>query len=316
MSEAQSILVTGGSGFIGRRLVARLAREGTFRVAVLARGGAGSHAKGVDAIAVPDTQVHSLKSALADSSFDAVIHLAAAGVAPGSRDPATLFAANVAYPNNLLEALAATARPRAFVTVGSCSEYAPSDPVPGGLAEDAALETRRLYGATKAAGTLAGSATAAAFDIPYACLRAFNVYGPGEAAHRLLPSLLQGFATDEKIKLSVGTQLRDFISVDDAVEGLLRVTQALRRDPGLGGIYNICSGRGVAVGDFARLSAGVAGASLDQLDFGAIPLRPDDMMWQVGDNSRLRAAFGWAPSTDLEAGLRQAIAELRHTNAQ
>ena len=53
-------------------------------------------------------------------------------------------------------------------------------------------------------------------------LRFFKVYGEGEAPHRLLPSLVAGLARRERVPLSEGTQVRDFIHVDDVVAGLHR----------------------------------------------------------------------------------------------
>lgn len=315
MTALGRILVTGASGFIGRRLTLRLAAESSAEITLLGRSAFMTHRSGAAVLTTAGTDQASLRAALEGRHFDAVIHLAAAGVAPGERDPAVLVAANAFFPANLLLALA-DAPPRAFIMLGTCSEYAPSDPVAGGLAEDAPVETKRLYGATKAAGTITASTTAASLGIAFAGLRSFNVYGPGETSHRLLPSLLRGFASGETIALSAGTQVRDFMSVDDTVEGLVRMTDLMLRDPKAGGIYNLCSGRGVTVGDFARVCAELAGAPIKQLDFGAIPLRPDDMMWQVGDNARLRKALGWAPSSDLRAGLVSAIAEMRGPDAR
>lgn len=313
MSIRRTILVTGASGFIGRRLVARLVRDGHADVVVLDRGSSRAALQHVETLSVPDTSEPALSSALKGRRFDAVIHLAAAGVVPGERNPDILFRANVAYPANLLRALAETP-PQAFVMAGSCAEYAHSEPVAGGLGEDAPVETWRLYGATKAAGTLAASATATALGIPFACLRAFNVYGPGEAPHRLLPNLLKGFASGQSIPLSIGTQLRDFIQVDDVVDALETVAAALPARPECAGIYNLCTGTGTSVADFSRMAARVAGISPDRLDFGAVPLRPDDMMWQIGDNSRLKQAFGWEAGMDLEQGLRRSIEEMQRHN--
>lgn len=305
------VLLTGASGFVGRRLVRRLLADGHWRLTALARQPAPNKAMpGVERLTTAGTGMAELAAALAGARFDLVIHMAAAGVAPGERDPAVLFQANTAYPVNLLHALAPTP-PRAFIMLGSCSEYAPSDPVEGGIPEDAPIETQRLYGATKAAGTIAASAAAAALGIPFACLRAFNVYGPGEAAHRLLPNLLKGFAAGGKVPLSIGTQIRDFIHVDDVADALATVAHAMTERPQISGIHNLCTGQGTSVADFARMAAKAAGANPDRLDFGAMPLRPDDMMWQVGDNSRLRTLFGWTPRLMLEDGLRQAIAEMR-----
>jgi nucleoside-diphosphate-sugar epimerase len=312
MTERKSILLTGASGFIGRRLGVRLSQEG-WDVTALGRQAAPANRPGMEMLVSASTSRADLAETVGNRRFDAVIHLAAAGVAPGERDAGVLFEANVAYPANLLKALEAMP-PKAFVMLGSCAEYAHCEPVSGGLDEDAPVETWRLYGATKAAGTLAASATAKALGIPFACLRAFNVYGPGEASHRLLPNLLKGFASGKKIPLSIGTQIRDFIQLDDVLDALLCVVPGLMERPQAGGIYNLCTGRGTSVADFARIAADIAGADPAKLDLGAVPLRPDDMMWQVGNNSRLRETFGWAAKLTVRDGLARAIAEMRQSH--
>ncbi|MCK9910954.1 NAD-dependent epimerase/dehydratase family protein, partial [Microbacteriaceae bacterium K1510] len=93
---------------------------------------------------------------------------------------------------------------RAFAQIGSSAEYAPL-PEPRPIGENDPPERERLYGATKVAGSLLLRTTAQAVDLPYAVLRLFNIFGPGEKEHRLLPSLARALSGGKPAALSPGT---------------------------------------------------------------------------------------------------------------
>jgi UDP-glucose 4-epimerase len=115
-----AVLVTGASGFVGRALVARLRAAGRRVVAAGRPGSALPEADRALRAAAPDPGA--LRRALAGERVDIVFHCAAYGVDPADRDPAQMLAANVAAPGAWVEAAAALGA-RAFVHVGSCSEY-------------------------------------------------------------------------------------------------------------------------------------------------------------------------------------------------
>lgn len=300
------VLVTGASGFIGRRLATRLLARGD-RVTALGRTACAI--EGADEILLPSLDATAIVPALQGRAWDAVIHLAAAGVKPGDRDEQTLVQMNALLPAALVSAAPGFGA-RAVVVAGSSAEY---QPAPHPLAEDAPLCADKLYGATKAAGTLLALARGAAQGIPVASLRLFNVYGPGEAPHRLLPSLASRLLRQEVVPLSPGTQLRDFVHVDDACDALVAAMDALVARHMDSGVYNVATGQPHSVADFARAAANALQADPALLQFGALPLRPDDAPCVVGDPARLAAACGWRARYDMHAGVAHALAEYSST---
>lgn len=302
MNRFRSALVTGASGFIGRALVRRLVQQG---VAVTCLGRPTSApTPGVDQIRVSEFSIGALRPALADRTFDAVFHLAAYGVPPTERDPSLLFRVNVAGTADLLTALAQCGA-KAFVYVGSCSEY--SDPPPGVLVgEDFPVACDGLYGASKAAGGLWARALGASLGVNVAWLRLFGVYGPGEAPYRLIPSILAQLTRNEEVALSSGDQVRDLLYVDDVVEGLIASANAAM--VGRLGPLNLCSGRPVAVKAVATAVADALGKPRALLGFGKLPYRAGEILWLVGSPARLLEATGFQPRTTLEAGIASMIA--------
>lgn len=299
------VLLTGGSGFVGTRLAQQLIAHG---VRTVNAGRRPCAVPGVENISISD--LGDLRSAVGTQMhFDGLIHLAAAGVRPEDRDRKAIYRVNAAAAPAIVS-LGASVGARAIVMVGSSAEYrAPRDETP--ITEDCPLETRKVYGASKAAGGILALAEGAALSVPVAVVRLFNVFGSGEAPHRLLPSLFRGLTERRPVKLSPGTQVRDFVYVDDACAGLRVALSALGDGRLPSGAYNLATGRGATVKEFANSVAGAMNADPGMLDFGAIPLRSDDLPYVVGDASKLHDACGWTPEASLELGIAKALAELR-----
>lgn len=299
------VLLTGASGFLGRRLVAKLAGLGHELVALVRSPIVSLH---VEQWVLPALEGNGLASALDGRAFDAFVNVAAAGVRPDDRAATVLTEINALLPCLLLNH-AKQCGAGAFIHIGSSSEYAAqSNFAP--LSENAPLENSKLYGATKAAGTLLASAHGKALDLPVACLRLFNIFGPGEADHRLFPSLVSRLQRHERVPLSAGNQIRDFMHIDDACDAIVTALLGLKANSNLAGIYNVASGEGTSVRGFASQVARCVGNSDTLLDFGAVPLRADDLPFVVGDPSAFKNSFGWSPSMNLHGATDAAVFEM------
>lgn len=303
----RDVLVAGGTGFIGR-VLARKLEEGGASVFVLARRQHPSSGTR-RSIVVEDWSPQALERALAPHRFAAVFNLAAYGVSPMARDADEMVRVNVAAASALVRAAKACGA-KVHVHVGSCSEYDASLATTA-IAEDHPLETRRLYGASKAAGTLVASAAAAAEELAFVAARLFHVYGPGEADYRLMPTLARRLLAGERVPLSPGTQVRDFLHVDDAVGGLIALASAGMANGGQH-IVNLGSGAAKSVRDFALAVAAATRTSPGLLGFGDLQFRHDDVMHLVADTRRLEKLTAWRPRCDVATGIAAALEGLRH----
>jgi nucleoside-diphosphate-sugar epimerase len=305
---AANALVTGASGFIGAHLVARLLSEGC-RVTVLARSSSALPVEWRDrvrVIACDDFSESNLRRLL-NTPFETVFHLAAYGVRPSHRDIDAMLQFNVELPATLVR-LCAEWRARMVMT-GTFSEYR-SPSTRDLLLEDSPLEQGKLYGSSKAAGGLTASAIAHSSGVGFRLLRLFKVYGAGEAPHRLLPALVSGLDKRERVAISSGTQVLDFLYIDDVVEAMLRA-DAHCREKGDIATWNVATGRAHSVREFAEHVAAAMNADASLLGFGAIAMRKDDEPWLVGSPELLRSALGWQPSIGLDEGVRAAVTALR-----
>ena len=122
---------------------------------------------------------------------------------------------------------------------------------------------------------------------------------------------MAGLSRGERVPLSDGTQVRDFIHVDDVLAACLKAgdDMVLPSRP-LTATLNVCTGVGHSVETFAALVAQAMGVRAELLGFGELSLRADDEPYLVGDGERMFRELGWRPRLDLDAGVRAAVAIL------
>jgi nucleoside-diphosphate-sugar epimerase len=302
MTGLRSALVVGSTGFVGQALTQRLIEEGIATHSLIFLDRPRRATQRCELIESEKNSAGAIARALDGRVFDAVFHLAAAGVMPDRRDPEVLLAGNVALLTNVLEAVR-HAPPRIFVYAGSCAEYSTAR-APNRMTEDHATCPADLYGAAKASTTIWASALSRALEIPFVTLRLFHIFGPGEAPSRLIPYLAQCLRDKAVARLTGGEQVRDFLYIDDVVNAFLT---AARNPLEPYSVYNVCSAEPVSVRSAAELLARTMGASLENLHFGALPYRPNEEMWIVGDNRRFVQATAWSRTVTLENGFRRYV---------
>lgn len=315
MTASTSVLILGASGFIGRRLAGNLLQAG-HRVIVVHRN---------DSVPVPELGVNAgivvlrndnydgLAEAVEGMAFDVIVNCAAYGVRPEDRDPGQMYAVNVDLPVSLVDL---SARKQAeLIHLGSSSEYA-VDGLQAPVSETDAPETVKVYGCSKYCGGVLMNMKARAIGVPSVVLRLFNVFGPGEARHRLLPTLMEKFRHHERAALSEGQQVRDFIYIDDVTAAIIAVMEPLREHALPGGeFFNVSTGAGTSVREFVMLAASTMKADPNLLGFGDVPIRTDEVLALVGNNQRFASATGWAPKFSLSAGIQAAISEAEKDKA-
>jgi nucleoside-diphosphate-sugar epimerase len=197
----------------------------------------------------------------------------------------------------LIDALAAAGCPRVAM-VGSCFEY---EFGPEPLRESSPVDPRSLYAAAKAATRFMGGQLAALRGMSFLWARPFYQYGPFEHPKRLVPAVMTALLRGERVDVSSGVQVRDFLHVRDVGAAL-----AAAATSELTGVVNVGSGRPVTVREIVTTIESLVGAS-GLVNFGGRPDNPTDPPFVVADVGRLTGATGWAPRRDLREGLRDTL---------
>jgi len=284
------VLVTGGAGFIGRRLARSLAREGHEVTIIDLRPFQDAEIASL----IGDIRVTSDVARAVQPGVDAIFHLAAlTSVVDTIKDPAGTYATNVTGTFNLLEA-AREAEVKSFMLASTNAVVGNvGDAV---ITERAPMRPLSPYGATKAAGEMLLSAYASCYGIIGAALRFSNVYGPGMSEKdSFIPRLMRAARDGEGVQVrGDGTMLRDVVHVDDVVQGLLAAWRARHTGPLILG-----SGQSVSVNDMVETARRVTGAPIP---VEHVPIPRGEMPAVVVDISAARA-LGYAPSHDLESGM-------------
>jgi nucleoside-diphosphate-sugar epimerase len=134
--------------------------------------------------------------------------------------------------------------------------------------------------------------------------RLFTVYGPGEHEGRLLPSLLETAKTGKPLRLTAGQQRRDFTYVEDAADGLLRLGLSASEP---GEVVNLATGTLNSVRAFAGIAADELEIPPDKLQFGAIPVRGEEMKHSEVSVKRLLLLTSWIPPTTITQGIQKTV---------
>lgn len=303
-------LVFGASGFIGRWVVRELLQRGRFVVGIVREAARAQHAfAGWDK--VPELRTADLvqpgeaHAAIASVRPTVVFNLAGYGVDRSEREETLAERMN----HVCVEELAAACAPVAgyagarLVHVGSALEYGTAN---GMLSEGTLPEPNTLYGRTKLAGTLAVTAAASRHGTHAVTARLFTVFGDGEHEGRLFPSLVQAARSGVSLKLSDGRQRRDFAWAGDVAALLVDLSRATF-DPGE--TVNVASGHLHTVEEFVRECATQMRLTNQQLHFGALPTRPEEMQHAGVEVQRLERLVGRAASADLAGAVTWAIRE-------
>jgi UDP-glucose 4-epimerase len=291
MGEQRSrVVVTGGSGFIGRRLVKALLGMGADVTVADLHEPAEAGVRPV----VGDLRDPSVAARAVSPGTDLIVHLAAVtSVLRSVEDPAGTYETNVHATAHLLE-LARTRSVGAFV-------FASTNAVAGDVGRAVITEQsppRPLtpYGATKAAAEMLLSSYSAAYGVKGASLRFSNVYGPGmQKKDSFIPRLMRAAASGGGVQVyGDGSQVRDLVHVDDIVAGILLAWRTSVTGPLILG-----AGESVSVNDIVTAARDVTGAPLPVEN---IPAKRGEMPAVIIDISAARA-LGYEPAFGLKLGL-------------
>jgi GDP-L-fucose synthase len=300
--KRQRLLVTGGSGFLGKHLLAVLAEAGYSDVVAPRRAD-------YDLTRAPE-----VAACIRDIRPEAIVHLAAVvgGIGANQEHPGEFFYQNLIMGAELMEQ-ARLANVDKFVAVGTICAYPKFTPVPfreeelwNGYPE----ETNAPYGLAKKMLLVQAQAYRQEFGFNAIYLLPVNLYGPGDnfdpRSSHVIPALVRKCVEavehgDQSIEVwGTGRATREFLYVRDCAQGILAALERYEdADP-----VNLGSGMEISIGELVGLIAELTGFQ-GRLQFDTS--KPDGQPRRRLDTSRARERFGWQAETDFRTGLRATI---------
>lgn len=307
------VFVTGATGLLGAWLVQRLlaagadvvclVRDSVPRAELVATGA-------IDRCIVVSGDVNNqalLERALGEYEVSTVFHLAAqtvVGVA--NRNPVATFESNIAGTWSLLEACRRSPLVTSIVVASSDKAYGDQPILP--YNEDTPLQGRHPYDVSKSCADLIASSYAHTYNVPVSITRCGNFFGGGDLNwNRLVPGVIRDVLRGRSPVLrSDGTNIRDYLYVEDGAAAYMLLAERLRQDSALRGrAFNISAEHVLSARELAQRLVHAMGSTLS-LDIRGTAT--GEISEQRLDATRARRVLGWKPEFSLDAALHHTIA--------
>jgi GDP-L-fucose synthase len=301
--RAKRILLTGGGGFLGRKIASRLQAIGCHEIHAPRRAECDLTVAGA------------VRELLRSVRPQVVLHLAAqvGGIEANRRQPGTFFYSNLIMGANLIEGCRQLGGVEKFLLAGTICCYPKFAPVPfreADLWNGYPEETNAPYGIAKKALIVQLQAYRQEFGFPGVSVLPVNLYGPGDnfdlTTSHVIPALIRKFVeaqehgSPEVVIWGTGRATREFLYVEDAARAICLAAERLESPEPV----NIGTGQEIAIADLAALVAKKVGYQ-GRLTFD--PTKPDGQPRRQLDVSRARELFGFTAETSFESGLDQTI---------
>jgi nucleoside-diphosphate-sugar epimerase len=301
--HGKTVFVTGAGGFIGSTVVKTLVDRGAAVRALIGTPG--------DRVREPPPGVPWMRAEITDTAAirpliagaEIVVHLAGPAMVSASFDAAVEYARVHVDGTVALLDVCRSVQVKRFIYMSSAEVY--GRPQTNPVREDHRLQARSPYAAAKIGAERFVEAFALAFGIQVVILRPFSIYGPGLSPHSLIGTIMQQAQRGTAIRLADLKPVRDYCSVDDLAEAVVRACLTRLSNPF---IVNIGTGTGTSVAELASLILRKLGREMPVQEEPR-SRRPgrSEIYSLVADWRRAREGLGWMPNFPLSSGLERLV---------
>jgi len=293
----RNILVTGGTGFVGSRVVEKLKKDKDTNLIVLSRTKYGKEAPNVEYILCDlssENSLSAIKNRIQNVSY--VLHMAAMMPKSSLKDELEEnVKQNLMVTLNLLKYL--PLHIRGFVYSSSIDVY--GEPIYNPVDEKHSTNPLTYYGASKFATEKFLSIFLKNRGVPLTILRYSQVYGPGEAEIKAVPVFINKIVKGESpIIFGDGSDIRDYVYVDDVANATV-----LALSKKLNGIFNIGSGKGYSIKEVLDIIIRLSGKKVEPIYKDRIKKSFNSTL----DITLAKEKLGYLPSMCIEEGLKKEL---------
>lgn len=323
MNTNSSILITGGTGFVGSHLVEELQSKGFQNVFVTNY----SPNAGYVGTLIPSSNIKTVDLTDREQTFgllrelqpDYIFHLASIAVVGDSFEKAAkIFQNNTSLQLNLLDAIKEVSSNSRLLVVGSGAEYGIIDdkkfPIHSAefkIDEDFPLNPSNPYAVSKVTQDLLALSYVHSYDLDIVRARPFNHIGERQTRDFAIPAFAEQIVKieqGEQDKIYVGNleAIRDFTDVKDVVKAYLVLMEKGQQ----GEVYNVGSGKGYTMKEILDSMVNYSSAKIE-VEIDPNRVRPIDVPVVIADNAKIKE-LGWQPEIEIEDTLKRIIDEWRN----
>ena len=295
--NGKNILVTGANGFIGRHLVVRLSQLGANVYGISLRVSSSQIYK------VDICDYKKIDQFIRDKKIEICYHLAGESIVEsGKNEPYSTFRVNIDGTLNILE----IGRKRSFerIIIASSSHVYGKNEVP--YLENYTPKPTRPYETSKACTDLIAQSYADTYKLPVLIPRFVNIYGPGDLNFtRLIPKTMMQIITKNEVELWGGNAIRDFLYIDDAINGYLDLVNVDIATIEENRIFNFGGGNTITVNNLVQKIIKISRRTVALVKTDEI--REDEIKSQYVSFAKAKKLLKWKPTFSLNDGLGRAL---------
>lgn len=293
------VLITGISGFLGSQIAQKLFECG-FEIIALKRNNSdisrcNDFSENVNYVNISENweqKVIELKPQI-------FIHSAWEGVGAHDRDNWVIQTNNIQFTLKVMT-IAKEVKAQKFISFGSQAEYGYFS---GLVDENYVIEPKCAYGLSKYLCSQIIKVFCELNDINWYWLRLFSFFGEREGSNWFIPSLIRNISENKPMDMTPGEQRYAYMYVGDLAE----IIYNLIKSSASSGIYNISSKRSISLKEIVEKIIKIVNPIKPQVNFGAIPYRPNQPMLIQGDVSKLETEIGEFNETFFDTNLKKVV---------
>ena len=307
----KKVLITGSEGFLGSNLVKRLLSYGAEvagldiktkrKNTVLTK----EDYKKIKVIKGDVANYNLLKSILSKYKPEYIFHLAAEAIVDKCyKDPMKTFSSNIRGTWTVLEASRNSKRVKGIIIASSDKAYGSHSKLP--YREETALSGSHPYDVSKSCTDLIARTYFNVYGTPAAVTRCGNIYGPGDFNFsRIAPDTIRSALSGKKLMIrSDGKFTRDYVFVEDIVDGYLMLAEKLKRKNLSGEAFNLSNEKPVSVLQFTKM---IYKAANRKPRLNILNKAKYEIQDQYLSSKKARRILGWKPKHSLDKGLKRTI---------
>lgn len=297
----KKIIVTGATGFIGSNLIKKLLKLDYYVYAIIRPNSLNksklNETVNMTIVELDLSEINKLPNYI-NTDCDVFCHLAWDGMRGESRNDRVLQYGNYLNSLKTIE-VAKRLNCREYINTGSQAEYGLCDIK---IDENTKCKPVTEYGKQKYQFFKEARVLLSGYGIPFKEARIFSLYGPGDYEGTMICSVLNKMSVDASIDLTEGLHSWNFLHIDDAVDGIIKLIEIDCPD----GPYNFSGDETKILREFIKTMQKIT-KTKSTINYGAIPYTKSGIVGIDPDNRRLKDETGWYPKTDFEHGIKSMI---------